>query len=74
MVGFGANGVDFEVRVFVSGVEAMAPVRHALLQRIERSLAEAGITVAAPRLQVQVEPSAEGDSEPATLGGHGMRS
>lgn len=74
VVGFGANGVDFEVRVFVSGVEAMAPVRHSLLQRIERSLAEAGITVAAPRLQVQVEPSAEGDSEPASLGGHGMRS
>ncbi|HYB99984.1 MAG TPA: mechanosensitive ion channel domain-containing protein [Candidatus Limnocylindrales bacterium] len=53
-VRFGDAGIDFELRVFVEGTDAVARVRHALHVEIERKLRLAGIEIASPQRDVRI--------------------
>jgi potassium efflux system protein len=54
-LGFGDNSLNFELRVFVSGVERLFPVKHQLHQVINREFQEAGITIAFPQRDVHLD-------------------
>jgi len=45
-MGFGEKSLDFELRVFVSNVETMLPVRHQLNMAIDRTFHAAGVEIA----------------------------
>ncbi|HYC56173.1 MAG TPA: mechanosensitive ion channel domain-containing protein [Candidatus Binatia bacterium] len=53
-VRFGDAGIDFELRVFVEGTEAIARARHTLHVEIERKLRRAGIEIASPQRDVRI--------------------
>src|SRR5262249_35206021 len=45
-MGFGEKALDFELRVFVSSVDLMLPVRHQLNMAIDRTFHAAGVEIA----------------------------
>jgi len=51
---FGASSLDYELRVFVPGVEYLLPVRHALNKAIDREFRRAGIEIAFPQQDVHI--------------------
>lgn len=51
---FGESTLDFELRVYVDGLEHLVPVRHALNSAIEASFRQAGIEIAFPQCDLHV--------------------
>jgi len=58
LMGFGANSIDFEMRVFVARIDQLMPTRHALMIAIQSTFGDAGITIAFPQLDVHVDTGA----------------
>ncbi|MHC4434523.1 MAG: mechanosensitive ion channel domain-containing protein, partial [Planctomycetota bacterium] len=54
-LGFGDNSLNFELRVFVSGVQNLLPTKHQLHQAIDREFRGAGIEIAFPQRDVHLE-------------------
>ncbi|MBI2825618.1 MAG: mechanosensitive ion channel [Planctomycetia bacterium] len=54
MTQFGDSTLDFELRVFVAGLDEFMMVRHDLNARIDRAFREAGIEIAFPQRDIHV--------------------
>lgn len=53
-VGFGASSLDFEMRVFLAGVDKLSLARHELLNALEREFRKAGIEIAFPQQDIHI--------------------
>jgi len=53
-LGFGDSTLNFELHVFVPGIESFIAVRHALHMAIDRAFREAGIEIAFPQQDVHI--------------------
>lgn len=51
---FGASTLDFEMRVFISGVDPLPSIRHDLLNAIDREFRKAGIEIAFPQQDIHI--------------------
>lgn len=58
LMGFGANSIDFELRVFVARIDQLMPTRHALTLAVQSAFSDAGITIAFPQLDVHIDTGA----------------
>jgi potassium-dependent mechanosensitive channel len=56
-LGFGDNSLNFELRVFVRGLDNRLPVTHHLHMAIEREFRKAGINIAFPQRDVHLDAS-----------------
>jgi len=56
-LGFGDNSLNFELRVFVRGLDNRLPVTHHLHVAIEREFRKAGINIAFPQRDVHLDAS-----------------
>jgi potassium efflux system protein len=56
-IGFGDNALNFEVRVFVNGIDNWYPMLHRLNRTIDREFRKAGITIAFPQRDVHLDAS-----------------
>jgi potassium efflux system protein len=54
-LGFGDNSLNFELRVFVRGMENRIPVAHYLHVAIEREFRKAGINIAFPQRDIHLD-------------------
>jgi potassium-dependent mechanosensitive channel len=54
-LGFGDNALNFELRVFVTGMSHRIPVTHSLHMTIEREFRKAGINIAFPQRDVHLD-------------------
>ncbi len=54
-MGFGDNSLNFELRVFVRGLENRLPVIHNLHLAIEREFRKAGINIAFPQRDIHLD-------------------
>jgi potassium efflux system protein len=54
-LGFGDNSLNFELRVFVSGLDNRLPVIHQLHLAIEREFRKAGINIAFPQRDIHLD-------------------
>ncbi|MCU0595632.1 MAG: mechanosensitive ion channel, partial [Desulfobacterota bacterium] len=54
-MGFGDNSLNFELRVFVRGLENRLPVTHNLHLAIEREFRKAGINIAFPQRDIHLD-------------------
>jgi potassium efflux system protein len=66
---FGASSLNFELRVFVSGIDHLVRVRHELHLAIEREFREAGIEIPFPQTDIRVRsfPQGTGNGGPRTV-------
>ena len=55
--GFGDNALNFELRVFVNGLENWYPMLHRLNRTVDREFRKAGITIAFPQRDVHLDAS-----------------
>lgn len=53
-IGFGASSLDFELRVFIEGVDHLLSVKHALLNAIDKAFRAAGIEIAFPQQDIHI--------------------
>ncbi len=53
-IGFGASSLDFELRVFIEGVDRLLSVKHALLNAIDKAFRAAGIEIAFPQQDIHI--------------------
>jgi potassium efflux system protein len=56
-LGFGDNSLNFELRVFVGGLDNRLPVTHHLHLAIEREFRKAGINIAFPQRDIHLDTS-----------------
>jgi len=54
-LGFGDNSLNFELRVFINGIDDWIPVLHKLNQSIDREFRKAGITISFPQRDVHLD-------------------
>jgi potassium efflux system protein len=54
-MGFGDNSLNFELRVFVRGLENRLPVIHNLHLAIDREFRKAGINIAFPQRDIHLD-------------------
>jgi potassium efflux system protein len=54
-IGFGDNALNFEVRVFVNGIDNWYPMLHRLNRAIDREFRKAGISIAFPQRDVHLD-------------------
>jgi potassium efflux system protein len=52
--GFGDNSLDFELRVFINGIEDWWPMLHEMNVMIDNAFKEAGVTIAFPQRDVHL--------------------
>jgi potassium efflux system protein len=55
--GFGDNSLNFELRVYVDGINSWIPMLHSLNQAIDREFRKAGITISFPQRDVHLDTS-----------------
>jgi potassium efflux system protein len=53
--GFGDNSLDFELRVYINGIENWWPMQHELNVTIDNVFKEAGVTIAFPQRDVHLD-------------------
>jgi potassium efflux system protein len=53
--GFGNNSLDFELRVYINGIEDWWPMLHELNVAIDNAFKEAGVTIAFPQRDVHLD-------------------
>ena len=53
--GFGDNSLDFELRVYIDGIEDWYPMLHELNITIDNTFKEAGVTIAFPQRDVHLD-------------------
>ncbi|UCG09296.1 MAG: mechanosensitive ion channel [Desulfobacterales bacterium] len=53
--GFGDNSLDFELRVYINGIENWYPMLHKLNVTIDNAFKEAGVTIAFPQRDVHLD-------------------
>jgi potassium efflux system protein len=53
--GFGDNSLNFELRVFINGIDNWIPMLHSLNRTIDRQFREAGITISFPQRDVHLD-------------------
>ncbi len=54
-LGFGDNSLNFELRVFINGINDWIPVLHKLNQTVDREFRKAGITISFPQRDVHLD-------------------
>jgi len=54
-LGFGDNSLNFELRVFVNGINDYIPMLHKLNQTIDREFRKAGVTISFPQRDVHLD-------------------
>ena len=54
-LGFGDNSLNFEVRVYVKGIEDWIPMLHKMNRTIDKEFRQAGITIAFPQRDVHLD-------------------
>jgi potassium efflux system protein len=54
-MGFGDNSLDFELRVYINGIENWWPMLHELNVAIDNAFKEAGVTIAFPQRDVHLD-------------------
>jgi potassium efflux system protein len=54
-LGFGDNSLNFELRVFINGIDDWIPVLHKLNQAVDREFRKAGITISFPQRDVHLD-------------------
>jgi potassium efflux system protein len=54
-LGFGDNSLNFELRVFINGINDWIPVLHKLNQAVDREFRKAGITISFPQRDVHLD-------------------
>jgi potassium efflux system protein len=54
-LGFGDNSLNFELRVFINGIDDWIPVLHKLNQTVDREFRKAGITISFPQRDVHLD-------------------
>jgi len=72
--GFGDNSLNFELRVYVNGIDDYIPMTHELNGAIDNAFKEAGLTIAFPQQDVHLDATGPLEvrvvSEPAGSKGH----
>jgi potassium efflux system protein len=53
--GFGDNSLDFELRVYIKGIDNWWPMQHELNVAIDNAFKEAGVTIAFPQRDVHLD-------------------
>jgi potassium efflux system protein len=53
--GFGDNSLDFELRVYINGIENWWSMQHELNTSIDNAFKEAGVTIAFPQRDVHLD-------------------
>ena len=53
--GFGDNSLDFELRVYIKGIDNWWPMLHELNVAIDNAFKEAGVTIAFPQRDVHLD-------------------
>jgi potassium efflux system protein len=53
--GFGDNSLDFELRVYINGIENWWPMQHELNVAIDNAFKKAGVTIAFPQRDVHLD-------------------
>jgi potassium efflux system protein len=53
--GFGDNSLDFELRVYINGIENWWPMQHELNVAIDTAFKDAGVTIAFPQRDVHLD-------------------
>ena len=75
--GFGDNSLNFELRVFINGIDAWVPMLHQLNLSVDQAFRKAGVTISFPQRDVHLDTSkplelrvlsshTDGNSEPST--------
>jgi potassium efflux system protein len=59
-LGFGASSLDFEVRVYVPGMDYLLATKHRLHLQIDQEFREAGIEIAFPQRDLHIRSGLEG--------------
>jgi potassium efflux system protein len=54
-LGFGDNSLNFELRVFINGINDWIPVLHKLNQTIDREFRKAGVSISFPQRDVHLD-------------------
>jgi potassium efflux system protein len=54
-LGFGDNSLNFELRVFIDGIDNWIPMLHKLNQAVDREFREAGVTISFPQRDVHLD-------------------
>ncbi len=54
-MGFGDNSLNFEMRVFISGISDWPPMLHQLNKAVDREFREAGVTISFPQRDVHLD-------------------
>jgi len=54
-MGFGDNSLNFELRVFINGINDWIPMLHKLNQTVDRQFREAGVTISFPQRDVHLD-------------------
>jgi potassium efflux system protein len=54
-LGFGDNSLNFELRVFINGIDDWIPMLHKLNRAIEREFRKAGVTISFPQRDVHLD-------------------
>ena len=52
---FGDSSLEFELRVYIAGIESFLDVRHAMNKAIDAAFREAGIEIAFPQRDVHLD-------------------
>jgi len=53
--GFGDNSLNFEIRVFINGMDDWIPMLHKLNQAVDREFRKAGVTISFPQRDVHLD-------------------
>ncbi len=56
-LGFGDNSLNFELRVFINGIDDWIPMLHQLNRTIDREFRNAGVTISFPQRDVHLDAS-----------------
>jgi potassium efflux system protein len=54
-MGFGDNSLNFEMRVFINGINDWIPLLHKLNQTVDREFRKAGVTISFPQRDVHLD-------------------
>ena len=54
-MGFGDNSLNFELRVFINGINDWIPLLHKLNQTVDREFRQAGVTISFPQRDVHLD-------------------
>ena len=54
-LGFGDNSLNFELRVFINGINDWIPMLHKLNQAVDREFRKAGVTISFPQRDVHLD-------------------